>query len=85
MHSVIFMLATQKQLVYLLLELIKDFLDKEARLGKVSIDVNSQAGTLGEIVIDGEVTVSSGSTLCGEVVDELSLADSFSVPTGRYR
>ena len=57
------------------------FLDKEARFGKSAIDINSQAGTLGEIVIDGEVTVSSGSTLCSGV-DELSLTDSFSVPTG---
>ena len=57
------------------------FLDKEARFGKSSIDINSQAGTLGEIVIDGEVTVSSGSTLCSGV-DELTLTDSFSVPTG---
>ena len=57
------------------------FLDKEARFGKSSIDINSQAGTLGEIVIDGDVTVSSGSTLCSGV-DELSLTDSFSVPTG---
>ena len=57
------------------------FLDKEAKFGKSSIDINSQAGTLGDIVIDGEVTVSSGSTLCSGV-DELSLTDSFSVPTG---
>ena len=57
------------------------FLDKEARFGKSVIDINSQAGTLGDIVIDGEVTVSSGSTLCSGV-DELSLTDSFSVPTG---
>ena len=57
------------------------FLDKEAKFGKSSIDINSQAGTLGEIVIDGEVIVSSGSTLCSGV-DELSLTDSFSVPTG---
>ena len=57
------------------------FLDKEARFGKSSIDINSQAGTLGEIVIDGDVTVSSGSTLCSGV-DELSLTDSFSLPTG---
>ena len=57
------------------------FLDKEARFGKSSIDIDSQAGTLGEIIIDGEVTVSSGSTLCSGV-DELSLTDSFSLPTG---
>ena len=57
------------------------FLDKEARFGKSVIDINSQAGTLGDIVIDGDVTVSSGSSLCSSV-DELSLTDSFSVPTG---
>ena len=57
------------------------FLDKEARFGKSVIDINSQAGTLGEIVIDGEVTVSSGSSLCSGV-DELTLTDSFSLPTG---
>jgi len=56
------------------------FLDKEAKISN-NIDINSQAGTLGEIVIDGDVTVSSGSTLCSGV-DELSLTDSFSVPTG---
>ena len=57
------------------------FLDKEARFGKSVIDINSQAGTLGEIVIDGDVTVSSGSSLCSGV-DELTLTDSLSVPTG---
>ena len=56
------------------------FLDKEAKISN-NIDINSQAGTLGEIVIDGDVIVSSGSTLCSGV-DELSLTDSFSVPTG---
>ena len=56
------------------------FLDKEAKISN-NIDINSQAGTLGEVVIDGDVTVSSGSTLCSGV-DELSLTDSFSVPTG---
>ena len=63
------------------LKTYQGFLDKEARFGKSSIDINSQAGTLGDIVIDGEVTVSSGSTLCSGV-DELTLTDSFSVPTG---
>ena len=56
------------------------FLDKEAKISH-NVDINSQAGTLGEIIIDGEVTVSSGSTLCSGV-DELSLTDSFSLPTG---
>ncbi len=58
------------------------FLDKKATFGKSVIDINSQAGALsGEIVIDGEVTVSSGSSLCSSV-DELTLTDSFSLPTG---
>ena len=58
------------------------FLDKDAKFGKSVININSQAGTLaGDVVIDDEVTVSSGSTLCSGV-DELSLTDSFSVPTG---
>ena len=48
---------------------------------KALIDINSQAGTLGEIVIDGEVTVSSASTLCSSL-NQLTLTDSFSVPTG---
>ena len=56
------------------------FLDKEAKISH-NVDINSQAGTLGEIVIDSEVTVSSGSTLCSSV-DELTLTDSFSLPTG---
>ena len=57
------------------------FVDKEARFGKAVIDVESQAGTLGEIVIDGDVTVSSASTLTSSV-NQLTLTDSFSVPTG---
>ena len=57
------------------------FVDKEARFGKALIDVESQAGTLGEIVIDGDVTVSSASTLCSSL-NQLTLTDSFSVPTG---
>jgi len=58
------------------------FLDKKATFGKSVIDINSQAGALsGDIVIDGEVTVSSGSSLCSSV-DELTLTDSFSLPTG---
>ena len=57
------------------------FVDKEARFGKAVIDVESQAGTLGEIVIEGDVTVSSASTLTSSV-NQLTLTDSFSVPTG---
>ena len=57
------------------------FVDKEARFGKAVLDVESQAGTLGEIVIEGDVTVSSASTLTSSV-NQLTLTDSFSVPTG---
>ena len=57
------------------------FVDKEARFGKAVIDVESQAGTLGEVVIEGDVTVSSASTLCSSL-NQLTLTDSFSVPTG---
>ena len=57
------------------------FVDKEARFGKAVIDVESQAGTLGEIVIEGDVIVSSASTLTSSV-NQLTLTDSFSVPTG---
>ena len=57
------------------------FVDKEAKFGKAVIDVESQAGTLGEITIEGDVIVSSASTLTSSV-NQLTLTDSFSVPTG---
>mgnify|MGYP003133161126 CR=1 FL=1 len=57
------------------------FVDKEARFGKAVIDVESQAGTFGEVVIDGDVIVSSASTFTSSV-NQLTLTDSFSVPTG---
>ena len=57
------------------------FVDNEAKFGNALIDVESQAGTLGEIVIEGDVTVSSASTLTSSV-NQLTLTDSFSVPTG---
>ena len=57
------------------------FVDKEARFGKAVIDVESQAGTFGEVTIDGDVAVSSASTLTSSV-NQLTLTDSFSVPTG---
>ena len=57
------------------------FVDKEARFGKEVIDVESQAGTLGEVIIEGDVTVSSASTLTSSV-NQLTLTDSFSVPSG---
>ena len=57
------------------------FVDKEARFGKALIDVESKAGTLGEVTIEGDVTVSSASTLTSSV-NQLTITDSFSVPTG---
>ena len=57
------------------------FVDKEAKFGDVVIDVESQGGTLGEVTIDGDVTVSSASTFTSSV-NQLTLTDSFSVPTG---
>ena len=57
------------------------FVDKEAKFGKALIDVESKAGTLGDIVIEGDVTVSSASSLCSSL-NQLTLTDSFSVPTG---
>ena len=49
--------------------------------GKAVIDVESKAGALGDIVIEGDVTVSSASTFCSSL-NQLTLTDSFSVPTG---
>jgi len=57
------------------------FVDKEAKFGNELIDVESQAGTLGEVVIEGDVTVSSASTFTSSV-NQLTPTDSFSVPTG---
>ena len=57
------------------------FVDKEAIFGKAVIDVESKAGTLGDIVIEGDVMVSSASTFCSSL-NHLTLTDSFSVPTG---
>ena len=57
------------------------FVDKEAKFGNAVIDIESQAGTLGEVTIDGDVTVSSASTFTSSV-NQLTLTDSFSVPTG---
>ena len=57
------------------------FVDKEAKFGKAVIDVESKAGALGDIVIEGDVTVSSASTFCSSL-NQIKLTDSFSVPTG---
>ena len=42
---------------------------------------NIQSGTMGDIIIDGNFTVSSGTTYCSSV-DELTLTTGFAVPTG---
>ena len=58
------------------------FLDKDARFGKSVININAEAGTLADdVTIDGDVVVSSGSSLCSGV-DEITVENSFCVPTG---
>ena len=57
------------------------FVDKEARFANALIDIESQVGAHGEIIIEGDVTVSSASTLTSSV-NQLTVTDSFSVPTG---
>ena len=57
------------------------FVDKQAKFGRAVIDVEFQAGTLGEVIIESDVTVSSASTLTSSV-NQLTLTDSFSLPTG---
>ena len=42
---------------------------------------NIQSGAMGDIIIDGEFTVSSGTTYCSSV-DQLTCVDNFTVPTG---
>ena len=59
----------------------KGFIDKDAKLRKSVIDINSEVGTFGEVIIEGDVTVSSASTFASSV-NQLTLTDSFSVPTG---
>ena len=57
------------------------FVDKEAKFGDVVIDVESEGGTLGDVIIDGDFNASSASTFRSSV-NQLTLTDSFSVPTG---
>ena len=57
------------------------FVDKEAKFGDVVIDVEFEGGTLGDVIIDGDFNVSSASTFRSSV-NQLTLTDSFSVPTG---
>ena len=57
------------------------FVDKEAKFGDVVIDVESEGGTLGDVIIDGDFNASSASTFRSSV-NQLTLTDSFSIPTG---
>ena len=58
------------------------FTDKEARFGQVTTDKSQQLGTLsGEIVIDGDVTVSSATTFTSGP-QNLSVTDTFTLPSG---
>ena len=58
------------------------FTDKEARFTKGQIDNQSQSGsTSGEIVIDGDVTVSSATTFTSGP-QNLTVIDTFTLPSG---
>ena len=58
------------------------FVDKEARFTKGQIDNQSQSGsTSGEIVIDGDVTVSSATTFTSGP-QNLTVTDTFTLPSG---
>ena len=58
------------------------FVDSNAEFGNSNVDINSQSGTMGNIEIcHGDFNVSSASTLKSSV-NQLTLTDSFSVPTG---
>ena len=57
------------------------FVDKEARFTKGEIDNQSQSGaTSGEIVIDGDVTVSSATTFTSGP-QHLTVTDTFTLPS----
>ena len=64
------------------LAIYQGFIDDNAEFGNSNIDINSQSGTLGNIEIcHGDFNVSSASTLASSV-NELTVTNSFSVPTG---
>ena len=57
------------------------FVNKEARIGG-QIDIESQSGTTSEeIIIDGDVTVSSGTTFTSGP-QHLTVTDTFTLPSG---
>ena len=57
------------------------FVDKEAKFGKALVDNNSESGSINDIVIEGDFTVSSATTFCSSL-NQLTLTNSFSVPIG---
>ena len=58
------------------------FIDRSAKIGKAVVDKQSQSGLIGEeVVIEGDVSVSSGSTFTSSL-NQLTVTNSFSVPTG---
>ena len=58
------------------------FTDKEARFTSGQIDIESQSGaTSAEIVIDGDVTVSSATTFTSGP-QNLTVTDTFTLPSG---
>ena len=57
------------------------FLDKDAKLGTTVIDFEKKSGSLNNTIIDGDVIVSSASTLTTSL-NQLTMTDSFSIPTG---
>ena len=58
------------------------FVDSNAEFGNTNVDINSQSGSIGNIEIcHGDFNVSSASTLTSSI-NELTLTNSFSVPTG---
>ena len=59
----------------------KGFLDKNTNLRSSVIDIERQSGSMTNIIIDGDVVVSSATTFCSGV-NQLTVTNSFGVPTG---
>ena len=56
------------------------FIEKQLKISDIR-DINSKAAAFGEIIVDGEVSVSSASTFTSNI-DQLTATNGFSVPTG---
>ena len=80
-HLVTFDQRQRLILVSLLFSTYQGFVDKEARFTTGQIDNQSQSGsTSGEIVIDGDVTVSSATTFTSGL--KFTVTDTFTLPSG---